>query len=107
MAAVPLCMLSHFSGILLFVTQWTVAHQAPLSMEFPRQEYWSGLPFPPPGDLPHPGIQPMCFVSPALADGLFATEPPGKPREGTHVAQGNYGHAVQGHPSQTGRSEEL
>ena len=45
-----------------------VAHQAPLSMGFPRQEYWSGLPFPPPGDLPHPGIEPM---SPALAGGFL------------------------------------
>ena len=46
-----------------FVTPWTVAHQAPLSMRFSRQEYWSGLPCPPPGDLPHPGIKP---ASPAL-----------------------------------------
>ena len=49
--------------------------QAPLSMGFSRQEYWSGLPFPPPGDLPHPGIEPM---SPTLAGGFFTTEPPGK-----------------------------
>ena len=55
---------------------WTVARQAPLSMGFPRQEYWSGLPFPSSGDLPEPGIEP---VSPALADGFFITEPPGKP----------------------------
>ena len=47
---------------------WIVAHQAPLSMGFPRQEYWSGLPFPSPGDLPHPGIEPE---SPALAGGLL------------------------------------
>ena len=59
-----------------FVTPWTVAHQAPLSMEFPKQEYWSGLPFPPPGNLPDPGIKP---VSPALAGRFFTTEPPGKP----------------------------
>ena len=66
------CMLSH-----TIVTPWTVAHQAPLSMGFPRQEYWSALPFPPPpGDLPHPGIQP---VSPAFAGTFFTTEPPGKP----------------------------
>ena len=51
-------------------------HQAPLSMEFTRQEYKSGLPFPSPGDLPDPGIKP---VSPALAGRLFTTEPPGKP----------------------------
>ena len=47
-----------------FATPWTVAHQAPLSMRFPRQEYWCGLPFPSPGDLPDPGLEPM---SPALA----------------------------------------
>ena len=58
-AAVPssACMLSHFSRVRLFVTPWTVAHQAPLSMGFFRQEYWSGLPFPPPGGLPDPGIE--------------------------------------------------
>ena len=55
---------------------WTVARQAPLSMGFPRHEYWSGLPFPPPGDLPDPGIEP---TSPVLADEFFTTEPPGKP----------------------------
>ena len=58
---------------------WTVAHQAPLSMGFPRQEYLSGLPFPSPGDLPHPGTEPASPKSPALADGFFTTEPPGKP----------------------------
>ena len=51
------------SPVLLFATLWTVAHQAPLSMGFSRQEYWSGLPFPSPGDLPHPGIEP---ASPAF-----------------------------------------
>ena len=56
------------SRVQLFATLWTVAHQAPLSREFPRQEYWSGLPFPPPGDLPDPGIEPVSLVSPALAD---------------------------------------
>ena len=56
------------SRVWLFVTPWTVAHQAPLSMEFSRQEYWSGLPFPSPEDLPNPGIKPR---SPALqADSL-------------------------------------
>ena len=68
------------SCVQLFVTLWTVAHQAPLSMGFPRQEYWSGLPFSPPRDLLEPGIKPMSPVSPALAGGLFTTEPPGKPR---------------------------
>ena len=59
-----------------FVTPWTVAHQAPLSMGFPRQVYYSGLPFPSPEDLPNPGIEP---ASPALADGFLVTETPGKP----------------------------
>ena len=57
----------------------TVSRQAPLSMGFPRQEYWSGLPFPPPGDLPDPGIEPSSLASPVLAGGFFTTVPPGKP----------------------------
>ena len=61
----------------LFVIPQTVSHQAPLPMEFSRQEYWSGLPFPSPGDLSDPGIKPR---SPALAGTFFTTEPPGKPR---------------------------
>ena len=60
----------------VFVTPRAVACQAPLSMEFPRQEYWSGLPFPPPGGLPDPGTKP---VSPALAGGISTTGSPGKP----------------------------
>ena len=56
-----------------------IAHQAPLSMGLPRQEFWSGLLFPSPGDLPEAGIEPVSLASPALAGGLFATEPPGKP----------------------------
>ena len=56
------------SCVQLFVTPWTGAHQAPQSMVFSRQEYWSGLPFPPPEDLPDPGIEPMSLASPALAD---------------------------------------
>ena len=62
-----------------FVAPWTGARQASLSMGFSRQEYWSGLPFPLPGDLPDPGIEPVSLMSPALAGGFFATEPPGKP----------------------------
>ena len=54
-----------------FVTPWTVPHQAPLSMGFSRQEYWSRFPFPPPGDLPDPGIKPMSPASSALASGFF------------------------------------
>ena len=60
--------LSRFSHVHLIVTLWTVAHQPSLSMGFFRKEYWSGLPCPPPGDLPDPGIEP---VSLALAGGLF------------------------------------
>ena len=61
-------MLSH---VQLFVTPGTVAHQAPLSMGLTKQEHWSGLPFPPPGDLPNSGIEPTSSVSPALAGGFF------------------------------------
>ena len=70
-------MLSH---VRLFVTAWTIACQAPLSMEFSRQEYWNGLPFPFPEDLLYPGIEP---ISPVLAGGFFITEPPGKPQSHT------------------------
>ena len=67
------------SGVQLSATPWTVARQACLSMGFPRQEYWSGLPFPPPGDLPDPGMEPMSSAPPALADGFWEVVPPGKP----------------------------
>ena len=67
------------SCVYLFATTGAIAHQTPLSMEFSRQEYWSGLPFPAPWDLPDPGIEPTSPVSPALAGGFFTTEPPGKP----------------------------
>ena len=67
--------LSCFSRVQLFVTPWTVVRQAPLSMRFSRQEYWSGKPFPPPGDLPNPGIQ---LGSPALQADSLPTKPPGK-----------------------------
>ena len=62
-----------FSHVQLCVILWTVAHQAPLSMGFSRQEYWSGLPFSSPGDLPDPGIEPATLMSPALAGGFFTT----------------------------------
>ena len=65
-----------------FETQWTIALQAPLSMGFPRQDYWSGLPFPPPGDLPDPGIEPRFPVS--WADSS-PSEPLGKDRSGQEV----------------------
>ena len=64
-------MLSRFSAVRLSATLWTAARQAPLSMGFSRQEYWSGLPCPPPGDLPNPGIDSMFLMSPALASGFF------------------------------------
>ena len=65
--------LSRFSHVSLFATPWTMACQAPLSMGFSRQEYWSGLPFPSLGVLPNTGIEPMSLMSPALAGGLFTT----------------------------------
>ena len=64
------------SRVQLFATRWSVAHQAPLSMGFARQEYWSGLPFPSPGDLLNPGIEPR---SPTLQADALTSEPPGKP----------------------------
>ena len=67
------------SWVRLFATPCAVAHQAPLSMGFLRQEYWSGLPFPTPGDLPNPGIKPTSLVFPALRGGFFTTALPGKP----------------------------
>ena len=63
------------SCVRLFATLWTAAHQAPPSMGFSRQEYWSGLPFPSPGDLPNPGIKPR---SPTLQADALTSEPPGK-----------------------------
>ena len=55
------------------MTPWSVARQTPLSIGFSRQEYWSGWPFPPPGDLPDPGIEPSLLMSPELAGGFFTT----------------------------------
>ena len=66
-------MRSSFSHVQLFVTPWTVGHQAPLFMRVSRQEYRSGLPSPPPGDLPDPGIESVSLMSPALAGGFFTT----------------------------------
>ena len=68
------------SHVQFFATPWTVACQTPLSVVFSRQEYWRGLLFPPPGNLPNPGIKPVSPAAPALAGGFFTTEPPGKPR---------------------------
>ena len=72
-------MLSHFCHVQLFATLWTVARQAPLFMGFSRQEYWSGLPWSPPGDLPDPGIEPMSLMPPALQAGSLPLAPHGKP----------------------------
>ena len=72
------CVLSH---VQLFATPWTVAHQTLLFMGFSRQEYWSGLPCPPAGDLPDPGIEPACIS--CTADRFFTTVPPGTPP--THI----------------------
>ena len=69
------CVLRHLSHVQLFATLWTVAPQAPQSMGFSRQEYWSGLPYPPPGDLPGPGIK-LVFC---IAGEFFTTEPPRRP----------------------------
>ena len=68
-----MCMLSCFNRVQLFAAPWTVACQALLSMGFSRQEYWSGMPCPPPGFLPDPGIEPTSFTSPSLAGGFFIT----------------------------------
>ena len=72
--------LKSLSRVRLFATPWSVAYQAPLSMGFSRHEYRSGLPFPPPEDLPDPGIETVSFTSPVLAGRFFITEPPEKPQ---------------------------
>ena len=64
-------MLNQFCHVRLFVTLWTLAYQAPLSMGFYRQECWSGLPCPPPGEIPKPGTKPRSLLSPELAGGFF------------------------------------
>ena len=68
-------LLNHFSRVQLYVTPWTVAHQTPPSMEFSRQEYWSGWPFPPPGGLPDPGLR-CCCVQGACTVPCFCSQPP-------------------------------
>ena len=81
------------SCVWFFATPWTIACQAPLFMEFSRQEYWSGLPCPPPGDLLDSGIKPVSPPSPALAGGFFTTEPSGKPhryREHTFICSSGF-----------------
>ena len=73
MLVVHVCMLRRFSCVWLFMIPWTVACQAPLSKGFPKQEYWSGLLSPPPGDFPDPGIEIVCLPSTALAGEFFTT----------------------------------
>jgi len=82
------CMLSRFSHDQLFGNLWTAARQGLLSMGFSRQEYWSGLPCLPPGDLPNPGIEPASPASPALAGGFFTTNASWEaPPNSTHISK--------------------
>ena len=74
-----MCMLSRFSCVQFFETLWTVARQVPLSMRFSRQEHWNGLPFPPPGDLPNPEIEPSSLTSLQWQVGSLPLAAPGKP----------------------------
>ena len=101
---------SHFSHVWFFVTPWTVALQAPLSMGWSQQDYWSGLLCPPLGDLPNPGIQSMSPAAPVLAGRFFATEPPGKPNLSLDTPQlweptvcTAFTWATSGTPAETGR----
>ena len=82
------CVLSRFSYVRLFATLWTVAHQAPLSVGFSRQEYWSGVPCPSPGDLPDLGTEPASLMSPELAAGSLPLAPlgSGSPRSGVQIS---------------------
>ena len=73
MMSLLMCVLSRFSHVQLFATVLIVACQAPMSLGLSRQEYWNGLPCPPPRNLPDPGIEPESFMSPALAGGFFST----------------------------------
>ena len=84
--SVSACMLSRFSPVRLFVIPWTVARQAPLSMEFSRLEYWSGLPGPSPGDLPNSGMGPASLI-PHWQAGSLPLAPPGKPIDESRGSQ--------------------
>ena len=105
------CVLSRFSSVWLFVTPWTVAHQAPLSMGFTRQEYWSGLPGPPPGNLHNPGIKPVSSVSSALkADSLLLSHwgNPSQPYIYIYpLSLKPHRHKPPSHPSKSSHSTEL
>ena len=84
---VYVCVRAVFSHVQLFVTPWTIAYQPPPFMEFSRQEYWNGLPFPSPGDLPNLGIAPG---SPALQADSLPSEPPGEPTEAQPLTPSTY-----------------
>ena len=94
------CMLSPFSCARLFATPWTVAHQAPLSMGFSRQEYWGGLPCLPPGDLPNPGIEPTSLCLLHWQVGSLPLAPPGNPHYQRNANQNQ--NEVPFHTSQNG-----
>ena len=96
-ASVCACMLSPFSPVWLFATLWTVACQAPLSLGFSRQEYWSGLPCSSPGDLLSPGIKPEFPGAPAFQMSFFfflTTEPPGNPSWIIRDTHNQYNHEM-------------
>ena len=84
-----MCLLSYFSHVGLFVTPGTVAHQAPWSVDFSRQAYWMGMPCPPSRDLPHPGIEPLSPVSPALQVDSLLLSHQGSPDISTHTPPPN------------------
>ena len=93
-----LCHAKSLQSVRLSATLWTVAHQAPLSMGFSRQEYQSGLPYPPPGDLPGPGIK---LASLALQVDSLSTQPPGKPNIGVGDLQKDNHGIVRNHVCET------
>ena len=87
------CVSSHFSPVWLFVTPWTIACQAPLSMWLSRQEYWDGSPFPLPGARPNPGIEPTSLAAPAMAGGFFTISATCKAQEeGRLVSKNQFSH---------------
>ena len=84
------CALSCFGRVRLFATPWNVAHRAPLSIEFSKQEYWSGLPFPSPGDLPDPGLKPTSPAIPALQADSLPMSHQGSPAPGKSLFSPRY-----------------
>ena len=93
-------MLTRFSHVQLFAALWTVAHQAPLSLGFSRQEYWGGWPCPPLRDLPDPGVEPASLRSPSLAGGFFTTSTTWSPCPHTRLGRGSHccAHKPSPHP---------